>query len=490
MKINYLSAIIVASSLLFCSSPHIHAQSNTTTRNANTTIINRPNLSVGSQGEFVRELQAALKLLGFYDSVVDGIYGQSTAIAVSQFQEVALLNATGLVNQQTWNTLFPIHNNSSEPSTITVVTSPPSSTSNSTNNSNSNSTVSVATSPPSSTSNSNSTDNNSTNTSNNNSSTVTVETSPPSSTSNSNSTDSNSTNTSNNSNSTSTNNSNSTNTSNNSNSNNTSTSQPNTDINGSNSNTNRVENLPILREGDEGENVRLLQEKLKELDFYNGAIDGVFGRSTLAAVIAAQTDFGLDGDGIVGRQTWEKLYDNSSSSNNTSQSISNSAIRVEDLPLLKEGNEGDSVRLLQEKLKELGFYDGDIDGVFGRTTLEAVIAAQTDFGVDGDGIVGRQTWEKLYDNSSNSSTTNTTSNTSSNSTAIRAENLPVLREGDEGENVRLLQEKLKQLGFYNGAIDGDFGNNTLQAVMAAQIYFELDGDGVVGRQTWENILGE
>jgi peptidoglycan hydrolase-like protein with peptidoglycan-binding domain len=39
------------------------------------------------------------------------------------------------------------------------------------------------------------------------------------------------------------------------------------------------------------------------------AIDGIFGRQTLLAVIAAQKAFKLDADSLVGIQTWRKLLE-------------------------------------------------------------------------------------------------------------------------------------------------------------------------------------
>ncbi len=69
--------------------------------------INRPSLKAGSQETAVSELQAVLKLLGYYTGVVDGVYGQSTATAVSQFQKAAGLNPDGSVNSATWERLFP-----------------------------------------------------------------------------------------------------------------------------------------------------------------------------------------------------------------------------------------------------------------------------------------------------------------------------------------------------------------------------------------------
>lgn len=69
--------------------------------------INRPTLKVGSQGERVSELQAALKLLGFYSGAIDGIYSNNTASAVSQFKQAAGLKPDGVVDASTWQRLFP-----------------------------------------------------------------------------------------------------------------------------------------------------------------------------------------------------------------------------------------------------------------------------------------------------------------------------------------------------------------------------------------------
>jgi peptidoglycan hydrolase-like protein with peptidoglycan-binding domain len=69
-------------------------QSNSNSPIAQTGAIVRPALKLGSRGAAVIELQAALKLLGFYPDTVDGIFSQSTARAVSQFQEAAGLAPT------------------------------------------------------------------------------------------------------------------------------------------------------------------------------------------------------------------------------------------------------------------------------------------------------------------------------------------------------------------------------------------------------------
>ena len=63
---------------------------------------------------------------------------------------------------------------------------------------------------------------------------------------------------------------------------------------------------------------------------------------------------------------------------------------------------------------------------------------------------------------------------------------PVLRKGSNGVYVEVLQKKLNDAG-YNLAVDGDFGNKTLEAVKDYQKVNGLVVDGIVGAKTWEKL---
>ncbi|WP_274361401.1 spore cortex-lytic enzyme [Paenibacillus thermotolerans] len=58
-----------------------------------------------------------------------------------------------------------------------------------------------------------------------------------------------------------------------------------------------------------------------------------------------------------------------------------------------------------------------------------------------------------------------------------------LKYGAVGQDVRELQGRLKFLGMYGGAVDGDFGYRTLTAVKRFQGEFGMTVDGVVGAKT-------
>lgn len=63
----------------------------------------------------------------------------------------------------------------------------------------------------------------------------------------------------------------------------------------------------------------------------------------------------------------------------------------------------------------------------------------------------------------------------------------LLKINSQGEDVKTVQEILKQLGFQLGRIDGDYGGKTEQAVIHFQEEHQLYADGVVGPTTWESL---
>lgn len=59
--------------------------------------------------------------------------------------------------------------------------------------------------------------------------------------------------------------------------------------------------------------------------------------------------------------------------------------------LSKFGSQSEEVRQIQKKLKNWGYYEGQIDGIFGSETKKAVIAFQKKNGLTADGIAGKNT---------------------------------------------------------------------------------------------------
>ena len=137
-----------------------------------------------------------------------------------------------------------------------------------------------------------------------------------------------------------------------------------------------LSNYPTLRNGSQGNFVYLLQYILTQ-NGYNISVDGVFGQNTTNAVTAFQTVNGLTADGIVGANTWRTL------------------LTLPPQPTIRQGNRGTYVRYMQEKLTSKLYPLGEIDGIFGNATRNAVIAFQTENALSADGIVGPITWQAI-----------------------------------------------------------------------------------------------
>ena len=111
----------------------------------------------------------------------------------------------------------------------------------------------------------------------------------------------------------------------------------------------------------------------------------IFGSGTREAIIYFQRANGLSADGIVGSATAAALGMSLSSSSPGGGSAGSSG------GTLRQGSTGDKVSEMQRKLKNWGYYDGAVDGIFGSGTREAVIYFQRANGLGADGVVGSRT---------------------------------------------------------------------------------------------------
>lgn len=78
--------------------------------------------------------------------------------------------------------------------------------------------------------------------------------------------------------------------------------------------------------------------------------------------------------------------------------------------LSKIGSRGEEVRKIQKKLKELGYYKGSVDGIYGSGTQKAVKSFQKNCGITADGIAGPKTLKFLGLSSSGSSSSSYSQN--------------------------------------------------------------------------------
>ena len=214
-----------------------------------------------------------------------------------------------------------------------------------------------------------------------------------------------------------------------------------------------------------------LQELLSKRGFYSGAIDGVIGNQTSAAIIAAQKNYGLTADGIAGSQTIAAL---DSGSRKVNVSLQNRESTTKDTTETRVSDS--NVAAIQQLLAKRGFYNGAIDGVKGAQTKAAIVAAQNAYGLTPDGIAGTQTVAALEKNTKTSTSTKSTTNQTTTQAAKT-------NSSSNDESVANLQNLLTDRGFYSGPITGFLGPKTQAAIIAAQKAYGLTPDGVIGSQT-------
>ena len=230
--------------------------------------------------------------------------------------------------------------------------------------------------------------------------------------------------------------------------------------------------------------VREVQKRLKELGYYKGSADGDFGPATEKAVIAFQKDHGLTADGKVGEKTLSKLNSSNtssakeSSSSSSKESKATAAPKVSENTYLEHGKSGKQVKTMQNRLIELGWLSGSASGTYDDATEAAVIAFQKKAKLWADGKAGPKTLEALYSSSAPSS-----SKPASGSGET-------LERGSTGSEVKKLQNRLKDLGYLDGSVDGDFGEKTEAAVIAFQQNNGLTADGKAGTATQNKIYSD
>ena len=154
-------------------------------------------------------------------------------------------------------------------------------------------------------------------------------------------------------------------------------------------------NPNTLKYGDSGSRVTELQTALVKLGYNTNGEDGRFGAGTQRAVISFQIDNGLEADGLAGTKTLELLYKKADGTSSSSGSGTSSGLTR----TLRRGYTGDDVVTVQQRLKELGYYTGSIDGVYGSGSIAAATAFQKNNGLKVDGLTGQSTYAALFSSS-------------------------------------------------------------------------------------------
>ena len=143
---------------------------------------------------------------------------------------------------------------------------------------------------------------------------------------------------------------------------------------------------PVIRNGSAGEAVTKLQTRLQELGYYTDMVDGQYGNATLTAVTAFQQEHDLIPDGVFGPATSDILYSDEAKPFVTPVPT--------DTPT--PTRDTTSVAAIQQRLAELGYYTGVVDGITGPATKAAIKKFQQNNGLEADGVCGPATAYVLF----------------------------------------------------------------------------------------------
>ena len=255
-----------------------------------------------------------------------------------------------------------------------------------------------------------------------------------------------------------------------------------------------------------GTPVSNLQHQLKDLGYYSGEINAKYDTATKKAVVAFQKKNGLTADGIAGAQTRSLLNNGAGiAADATATPQMTETVLVTPSPTpepeipkttVKRGSTGNDAKTVQSRLKELGYYQGTVDGKFERASVNALKNFQTNNGLKADGIAGTGTYEKLFSDAAVSYRVSETvtpgpaeiPQTTATTTA-QTSVWKTLRSGMSGTDVKQLQENLIQLGYLTGKADGNYDAKTVEAVRNFQKANNLTADGTAGAETQKKIYG-
>lgn len=170
--------------------------------------------------------------------------------------------------------------------------------------------------------------------------------------------------------------------------------------------------------GSNDDEVIKIQERLAELGYYDGAIDGIFGDKTDAAFRAFQAAAGLTVDGIAGSDR-EVLYsDNAPAAKTETPAVVEEEKPAEsteqpaeeqpaeetttaeeenlDIIVIETGAFSDEVATVQSKLAELGYFGLEPTGLYGDFTTEAIANFQMANGLESTGLLDTTTYMLMF----------------------------------------------------------------------------------------------
>lgn len=220
---------------------------------------------------------------------------------------------------------------------------------------------------------------------------------------------------------------------------------------------NKAPSQPLKR-GSRGAAVKKLQEDLRRLG-YNSPVTEFFGPETEQAVKKFQQSRKIAANGVADQRTLNLIQ----------IALSTNCSSPGQFPVLRFDDKGPCVTKLQQLLKYNEYYNMPLTDYFGRETEQAVRRFEQNNELQPDGIADASVWNMMI------------------SRIRKPSSRRVLSFADKGDDVREVQERLRQMGLFKGSVDGNFNSSTMTAIIALQRRASLPDTGVVDLRTWQAL---
>ena len=249
-----------------------------------------------------------------------------------------------------------------------------------------------------------------------------------------------------------------------------------------------------------GPDVLLVQQRLADLGYNPGLTDGIYNKKTYTALKQFQQDYGLKAVGSVGRKTWQRLLQEEKlpwqSDITTTQTqpvinvhvdtriltlVSNQTIRTYPVAV---GRPSLPTPPGQWTIVQKALNPG---GPFGVRWMRLSIpwGGYGIHGTNNPSSIGKAVSHgcvRMYNSDVIEVYDMVPIGTQVNITGV-VRKIRNLKLGSKGDDVREVQELLRDLGYYNSSIDGYFGKFTRRAAIRFQKEHGLKADGIVGKKT-------
>lgn len=246
-----------------------------------------------------------------------------------------------------------------------------------------------------------------------------------------------------------------------------------------------------LRSGSKGDAVIALQNRLRELGYLRSKADGVYGDKTVEAVKAFEAAYGKQQTGIATASLQEFLFSDEAESAGSVIVTATPRATQALYTTLSRGSSGDAVYMLQQRLYALGYLSGEIDGVYGGATERAVQLFESYHGATVTGVATPNLQQFLFSDSAMVYAGAEEEDLTDDGWDWEPEELyPKLQKGDRGDDVKKLQQRLVELGYLTGTVDGYYGDGTAQAVKGFEKQYGKTQTGIATEELQKALFSD